>query len=102
MALGDQPFTVLREIVNLTVKDDLHAAIFIRHGLAPFRAEIDYRKPTMAQRHTRTDIGALVVRSAVYERVAHSTDDARIDPFRRVVADYATDSAHFMKLASIL
>ncbi len=72
MPPGYQPFAVLCEVIDLAVENDLQTAVFVGQRLAAFRAEIDDGKPAMAEANTGANIVALIVGTAVVERLAHA------------------------------
>src|SRR6516225_5930861 len=93
--LGNQPFTVIGEVIDLAVEDDTDAVVLVGHRLAAFGPKVDDRKPTVAECDAGTDIITLMVGAAVTKRVAHANNDARVDTLGGVIANDAADSAHF-------
>ena len=72
-----------RVIIDFAVEDDVKAAVFIFHGLAAGRGQIDDAEPPVSQADTDVmavvDIEALVIRSAVGENRVHLSQEPRID-----------------------
>ena len=94
MPFGNEPITMLSEVVDLAIEDDLHPSVFIGHGLTPLGPKIDDGQATMAEGNPRSQIGSLVVRTTMSERVAHTLDNPRIEVLRWIGTDYSANPTH--------
>jgi hypothetical protein len=71
----DQLLAQLSMIVDFTVENDPDAARFIGDGLAT-RRDIDDGKTAHAERNLVPEVVTLVIRTPVFNRIAHLPDDS--------------------------
>ncbi len=64
----------LPKIVDLTVKDDHHAAIFIGHRLMPVIGQIDHRQAPKPQSHAIIRPDTIIIRPAMRQCLGHPGD----------------------------
>ena len=85
-------------VVDLTVEDDMHRLIFIRHGLPTLGAKIDDRQSAMGESDATIlgDPCRTVIGSAMRHRIAHSRREARefFAADAEPSVDDACDAAH--------
>jgi hypothetical protein len=87
--LGTQP----REVVNLAVEDHPDALVFVMDGLVT-ASQVDDAQPSHAETDAVLRVNAFVVRTAVYDGLAHTMDSLRVSDEARLGTYNACDSAH--------
>jgi hypothetical protein len=84
-------------IVNLSVEDNRHRAIFVKDRL-PSAVDVDDRQTTHAQPDLPVEEKSVVVRTAPPDQRAHPTDQLLIDP-SELCMNTADNTAHEQSLS---
>ncbi len=91
--LGEQLLPEIQIVVDLAVVGDPHCSVFVAHRLVS-GCQIDDAQPAGAERDRSIEIDAVVVRSAMGERLVHRLDEIAIRQPTGIVEEDSVNPAH--------
>jgi hypothetical protein len=84
----------LLKVVNFSIENDPHRLVFIAHGIASTRRQINNGKTAVPESNVPLGPDAIIVGSPVPDRIRHGPDLLRIDRMLWIEMDLTYNAAH--------